>query len=168
MAEYLRDQLLNELQRTRTRTLETIASFTSEQLKWFPNATPSNPIGFLFWHMPRREDYHLQERIQAVPQIWQSEGWHQRVGLDPEATGFGFTPEQVQAFQVPPMDQAVAYYNRVRDATLEYLRTATDQQLLGPMPDPPDTSIASYLMLRVGHEHEHWGQIDYLKGIMPR
>ncbi len=168
MAEYLRDQLLNELERTRKRTLETIEGLTPTQLTWLPATSPGNPIGFLLWHMPRREDYHLQERIQGKAQLWQSEGWHQRVGLDPEATGFGFTAEQVRAFKVPLLEQAIAYYNRVRDATVAYLKSATDPELLGPMPDPPDVSIASYLMLRVGHEHEHWGQIDYLKGIMPR
>ncbi len=167
MAEIVRDLLLAELERLQKRTLETISEFTQEQLTWLSGQGPGNPIGFLFWHMPRREDYHLQERIQSVPQIWQSEGWHQRIGLDPEATGFGFTPEQVKAFKVPSLEQAIAYYNQVREATLGYLRAATDQTLTSPMPDMPDTSIAAYLMPRIGHEHEHWGQIDYLKGIMP-
>ncbi|MSQ14383.1 MAG: DinB family protein [Dehalococcoidia bacterium] len=168
MAEIIRDLLLSELERLQKRTLETISEFTEEQLTWLPGQSLGNPIGFLLWHMSRREDYHLQERIRGVPQIWQSEGWHQRIGLDPEATGFGFTPEQVNSFNAPSLEQAIAYYNGVREATLGYLWAATDEKLLVTMPDMPDTSIATYLMPRIGHEHEHWGQIDYLKGIMPK
>ncbi len=168
MTEIIRDMLVAELERLQKRTLETMSEFTLEQLTWVPGEQPGNPIGFLFWHMPRREDYHLQERIQGVPQIWQAQGWHERIGMDPEATGFGFTPEQVKSFKVPSLEEAINYYNQVRNATLEYLRSETDQVLLSSMPGTPDTTIAAYLLARLGHEHEHWGQIDYLKGIMPK
>src|SRR2546426_9469935 len=137
MAEPLRDLLVSQFESAQKRTLDTMSQIKSSQLKWLPGDRPGNPIGFLFWHMPRREDFHLQQRIQGLPeQLWQSEGWHQKAGLDPEATGFGFTPEEVRAFQVPPMELALGYYNRVREETLEYLRRPPDQHLLPNMPVP--------------------------------
>ncbi|MBI4496519.1 MAG: DinB family protein [Chloroflexi bacterium] len=167
MADVLRDILVAELERLRERTLGTVQGLTREQLLWRPAGSHANPIGFLLWHLARREDYHLQTRIGGGPQLWQTEGWHERFGIDPEASGFGFTPEQVRDFPMPALEDVIAYYTQVRDHTLAYLRASSDVALTGPMPEMPETAIAVYLLARVGHEHEHWGQMDYLKGILP-
>lgn len=167
MDNFLRDTLVTDFQRLLTRTLETVQGMTREQLLWRPPGSQANPIGFLLWHVGRREDYHLQTRIGGGDQLWQTEGWHQRFGIDPEASGFGFTREQVRDFPMPSLEDIIAYYSRVRSRTLEYLRSSSDATLQGPMPGMPETPIAVYLLARLGHEHEHWGQMDYLKGIMP-
>ena len=167
MDNFFRDTLIAELEKLRTRTLGTVAGFTRTQLLWSPAGPVANPIGFIFWHMGRREDMHLQHRVQGREQLWTAEGWNRRLGFDPEETGFGFSPEQVAAFPLPPIEDLIAYYNRVRDATLAYMTGSSDAALQGPMPAAPETSIGVYLLARVTHEHEHWGQIDYLKSILP-
>jgi hypothetical protein len=167
MDAFFRDTLVTELEKLRARTLGTVGGFTREQLLWLPSARLSNPVGFIYWHMARREDMHLQNRVQGREQLWRAEGWDRRMGLDPEATGFGFSVEEVAAFPLPRLADLIAYYNRVRDATLDYLRGSNDAALEGPMPEMPATSIGVYLLARVTHEHEHWGQIDYLKSILP-
>ena len=168
MDNFFRDTLMAELDKLRSRTLATVNGFSRSQLLWSPPGPVANPMGFIFWHMGRREDMHLRNRIQDKEQLWTAEGWNRRLGLDPEETGFGFTPEQVTAFPLPRLEDLIAYYNRVRDSTLGYLRGSSDPALQGPMPRTPETSIGVYLLARVTHEHEHWGQIDYLKSILPR
>ena len=169
MENFLRAMLLAEFEHLRKRTLDTVNGMTRAQLLWYPpGPITANPIGFLLWHAARREDYHLQTRIGGNEQLWQTQGWHQRLGLDPEETGFGFTLEQVQGFPLPPLEEILSYYNQVRDSTLAYLRGSGDAALWQPMPAMPETPITTYLMARVGHEHEHWGQMDYLKSIIPK
>ena len=168
MDNFFRDALVAELEHLRKRTLETVQGLSRDQLLWRPHGSDGNPIGFMLWHLARREDYHLQTRIRGAEQLWQTEGWHGRFGIDPEATGFGFTAEQVRDFPMPALQDIIAYYGRVRDRTLEYLRASNEASLQGPMPGSPDTSIYAYLQARAGHEHEHWGQMDYLKGVMPK
>ncbi|MBI2886490.1 MAG: DinB family protein [Chloroflexi bacterium] len=167
MDNFFRDTLARELEALRKRTLGTVAGLSRGQLLWRPAGSDANPIGFLLWHLARREDYHLQTRIGGGPQLWQTEGWHGRFGIDPEATGFGFTAQQVRDFPMPGLLDIIGYYYRVREATLAYLLASTDASLQGPMPGMPETPIGVYLLARAGHEHEHWGQMDYLKGIMP-
>ena len=168
MDNFFRDILIAELHKVRTRTLSTIDGWSRERLLWYPPGGPvANPTGFLFWHMARREDMHLQDRVQQQDQLWRIEGWDKCLGLDPEETGFGFTAAQVRDFPLPPLAELTAYYNRVRDATLAYLEATTDAALLGPMPALADNSIGVYLLARVTHEHEQWGQIDYLNSIIP-
>ncbi|MSQ27920.1 MAG: DinB family protein [Dehalococcoidia bacterium] len=168
MDNFFRDTLLAELEKLRSRTLGTVGGLAPHHLLWAPAGAVSNPIGFIFWHMGRREDMHLQNRIQDREQLWTAEGWNLRLGLDPEETGFGFTPDQVAAFPLPQLADLAAYYNRVRDNSIAYLKASSDVALQAPMPNAPETSIGVYLLARVTHEHEHWGQIDYLKSILPR
>lgn len=164
---FWRGMLVAEFERLQKRTLETVQGMSREQLLWRPEGTPANPIGFILWHLARREDYHLQTRIGGSPQVWIAEGWDKRLGLDPEETGFGFTPEQVRDFPMPALQDIIAHYQRVRARTLEYLRSSTDASLHQPMPGAPETPVAVYLLARAAHEHEHWGQIDYVKSIIP-
>ena len=134
MDNFFRDTLLAELEKLRSRTLGTVGGLAPHQLLWAPSGPVSNPIGFIFWHMGRREDMHLQNRIQGREQLWTAEGWNRRLGLDPEETGFGFTSEQVAAFPLPSLDDLAAYYNRVRDNTIVYLKASNDAALQRPMP----------------------------------
>lgn len=166
MNNFLRHTLVAEFERLKNRSLETVREMSRAQLLWRPAGSDANPVGFLLWHVGRSEEDHPLTRIGGE-QLWKTEGWHQRFGIDPEADGFGFTPEQVRNFPMPALEDIIAYYSRVRDRTLEYLRGSSDSALRGPMPGMPETPIFVYLLSRLGHEHVHWGQMDYLKGIMP-
>ncbi|MCX6021955.1 MAG: DinB family protein [Chloroflexi bacterium] len=169
MATVLCDTLLFHFDMLRERTLASVGAMSREQLLWRPAGSDANPSGFLLWHMARREDFHLQTRIGGgAPQIWVAEGWHDKFGIDPEATGFGFTAEQVRDFPMPALQDIIAYYNAVRDRSIAYCSGVDDDALLAPLAVQPDTSVWHYLLARVRHEDEHWGQIDYLKGVASR
>lgn len=168
MPDILCETLISQLESLRQRTLATVSEMTRAQLLWRPAGSDANPSGFLLWHLARREDLHVQERINGGAQVWVTEGWHAQFGIAPEATGFGFTAEQVRDFPMPALQDIIAYYNRVRDTTLAWLATQNDAALLQPMPGVPEMTVWTYMLARVGHEHEHWGQIDYLKGLAPQ
>ena len=60
---------------------------TDEQLYYQPTAD-TNSIAWLVWHLSRWRD-HRSAAISGEPQVWVSEGWAQRCGLQHERTGLG-------------------------------------------------------------------------------
>ncbi len=65
-----------------------VKDLTQEHLTWKP-APGANPIGFLFWHYVRSEDNSIHG-LMGKPSVWQSEKWHEKLGMDPDAQGTGF------------------------------------------------------------------------------
>ena len=69
---------------------------TDEQ--FFCQPTPeTNPIAWLIWHMSRARDV-ITSNISGENQVWISNGWADRFGLDAEDVGIGDSPEKVAAF----------------------------------------------------------------------
>ena len=69
---------------------------TDEQ--FFCQPTPeTNSIAWLIWHMSRARDL-ITSNISGENQVWISNGWADRFGLDAEDVGIGDSPEKVAAF----------------------------------------------------------------------
>lgn len=152
---------------SRELLLATSDGLSQEQLVWRPQPW-ANHIGFYLWHLGRVEDNWIRRFILRQAEVWDEEGWYQRLGMDQRALGFGFTPQQVGELPVPPLGELVAYLQRVRERTLEYLETLSEGQLTQvPRPDRrPGFSIAHVLLTLVGHENQHAAEIGYIRGLM--
>ena len=77
--------------------LEEVTGLTSEQLGWRPTLK-TNHIGWIVWHMFRVEDFWIQFFIQAKLELWESNGWYQKLNLPTRDTGFQHSTEQVADF----------------------------------------------------------------------
>ena len=62
-----------------------------------------NSAAWILWHMNRVLDTLIHTRLRSMPQLWVSEGWHRKYGMDedPEERGVGWTAEQVSSWQPP-------------------------------------------------------------------
>ncbi|MBM3223679.1 MAG: DinB family protein, partial [Candidatus Tectomicrobia bacterium] len=110
------EQTLDECKRRLYRTLQ---GLTPAELTWSPGPE-ANSITFMVWHVARVEDRWLHRFAQDTTEVWQREGWAQRLGLPEHGTGVGYSAAQVASFPNPDMPAILAYFDAVRQATLTY------------------------------------------------
>ncbi|MFP5070027.1 mycothiol transferase [Pseudonocardia nantongensis] len=131
---------------------------------------PGNPIGWLVWHLTRVQDDHIAEAFDTE-QVWTSEGWAERAGLDlePADTGFGHTSAQVDAIRVPA-GLLAAYHDAVHERTVSLLTDLTDHDLSRILPPThgANVSLGERLVSVLGDELQHAGQAAYLRGLFGR
>jgi hypothetical protein len=130
-----------------------------------PNA---NSIAWLIWHSARVQDIQLAP-IAGVEQVWLSEGWVDRFGLDlpRNDSGYGHQPEDAAKVQAPA-DLLAGYYHAVHMLTLEYVASVTDDELARIVDrswEPPVTASARLVSI-VDDCAQHLGQAAYLLGIL--
>lgn len=133
----------------------------------FQPHSEANHIDFLVWHMARVEDSWIHPFAQRTPRIWQRDSWYQKLGLPEEDSGFGYTAEQVITLPHFSFADLIAYYEVVRQETLQYLDglTASD---LDRRPDPerrPGYTIGTMFSHLIVEESQHTGQVAYLRGL---
>jgi len=108
-------------------------------------ATPApgtNSIGWLVWHLTRVQDHHVSELVDE-PQQWVTGPWAPRFGLepDPDNTGYGHGPADVERVRPDGPEALVGYYEAVATRTGTYLATLTPRprphrrRALGPARD---------------------------------
>jgi hypothetical protein len=129
-----------------------------------PNA---NSIAWLIWHSARVQDIQLAP-IAGIEQVWLSDGWVDRFGLDlpREDTGYGHSPEDVAKVQVSG-DLLAGYYHAVHEATLEFVARVTAEDLARVVDrnwDPPVTASARLVSI-IDDCAQHLGQAAYVRGI---
>ena len=145
--------------------LEALDGLTPEEAAWQP-ALDANSIGWTLWHMVRVEDMWIQFFAQFQPELWESEGWHEKFGLPTRDNGFGHTAEQVNNFPQLDLAEFLRYRAAVREATLAYLNTLTpDDMETVPRERRPEMSLGAMFRQIIGEMYQHVGHIAYLRGL---
>ncbi len=72
--------------------------------------------------MTRVADRFIHFRLLDKPQLWNTEGWHERFNMpaDPQEFGFSWTNEQVNAWQAPPKAVLMEYFDVVNTEVALY------------------------------------------------
>ena len=166
MAEHARALLSDHFGRIAELVEDLTDGLSEETATWRP-APEANTIAWLIWHLARVQDDHIADAA-GIEQIWPR--WHQRLALpfDVSDFGYGHTPEQVGAVQVPAQDLR-AYHAEVHEQTLDYVGGIDGQELdrvLDTSWDPPVT-VAVRLVSVIGDCLQHAGQAAYVRGIAP-
>ncbi len=143
-----------------------IEGLTPAEARWQPTMN-TNHIAWLVWHMARVEDSWLSRLRDGTPQVWTSEGWADRFGMDHESTGSGHTSDDVRAMPEIPMDGLTAYYEAVRAVMRRYLDQATEAHLARTYSYRGNERSGIWI---VGHilveESQHTGQVALIRGMM--
>ena len=132
-------------------------------------AADANPIGWLVWHVARVQDHHLAEVMQE-DQIWVSNDWAARFGLDPDPsdTGYDHRPADVGRVRPTGPDALVEYLIAVSARTEAFLAdiTATDlDRIVDRRWDPPVT-LGVRLVSVADDALQHLGQAAYVRGML--
>src|SRR5437867_504526 len=109
------------------RLMITLVGLDHDALVWRP-ASHANAIIEILWHVARVDDRLGRRNTGLGPEVWRSQEWHRRFGLDPEAD-----PESAYQFlrgdgEVPRLTTVVEYLNAIHADTLHRLARL----------DPPD------------------------------
>ena len=59
-----------------------VQGLDAERLRWAP-APGANSVGWLVWHLTRVQDHHVSALLDQE-QVWVSDDWASRFGLDPD------------------------------------------------------------------------------------
>ena len=141
------------------------AGLTDEQL-WYQPTLESNSMAWLAWHLSRAKDA-ITAAISGETEVWVSEGWAERFGMDRQATGIGDSPEQVTAFRVSN-ELVFGYVDSAHRATIQRLSKITPGQFDQPTVYVLGDSRPVWQALAgmIGDSGQHNGQIAYLRGII--
>jgi len=165
----VKDFALQTFNESQAALMEAVDGLSQEELMRQPQSG-ANHIAFILWHMVRAEDWFFHYLFQRVPQVWESERWHEKLSLpdDPRVTGFGYTAEQVASFPSVPLRDLIAYGEAVRARTVDYLRnvapTRFDEivksRLFGEV---SMGNLIGHLLIELA---QHVGQIAYIRGLV--
>ena len=153
-----------------TRIIEHVEDLTdglTDELSAHQPAAGANSIGWLIWHSARVQDAQVAD-IAGIEQIWSSDGWVDRFGLDlPRGdTGYGHTAEDVGKVRAGA-DLLAGYYRAVHAMTLDYVTTVTGDQLERIVDKrwTPAVTASARLVSIVDDCAQHLGQAAYVRGI---
>ena len=148
--------------------IRAVDGLSPEEMAWTPNDQCSS-IAFLVWHYGRTLDRWLHTRIKGDAQVWEGD-WAEKLGrapADPSDTGYGFTVEQLQAFQAPAAGPLLEYVALVRQESIDYiesLREADFDDITLPNPRGGAISVGTLCQQLIWEFNQHGGQIAYLRG----
>jgi len=166
---YVKDFILYSFNESQEALKKAVDGLTQEELMRQPQPG-TNHIAFILWHIFRVEDWFFHYMFQRIPQVWESERWHEKLNLseDPKVTGFGYTAEQVTGFPPVPLRDLMAYGEAVRAETVDYLHNLdpakfdeiVKSRLFGEV---SIGTLISHLLIELA---QHVGQIAYIREIV--
>ncbi|MFD7704760.1 DUF664 domain-containing protein [Streptomyces caelestis] len=129
----------------------------------------ANSIAWLVWHLTRVQDDHVADAF-GLEQVWFSQDWVKRFGLDlpRHDTGYGHSAAQVAEVRVGSGELLTGYYDAVHEQTREALRglTAADlERVVDERWDPP-VSLGVRLVSVLSDDLQHVGQAAYVRGLL--
>jgi hypothetical protein len=132
-------------------------------------AEDANSIAWLVWHLTRVQDDHVAD-AGDLEQVWLSQGWEKRFGLDlpRRDTGYGHTRQKVAKVCVESGSLLTGYYDAVYEQTLDFLRGlgANDfGRIVDERWDPP-VSLGVRLVSVLSDDLQHVGQAAYVRGLV--
>ena len=158
-----KEVILRSLEQSQGYLTKALDGLTQEEAAWSPGVE-CNSIAFILWHMTRVEDFFVNRVIQRETELYEAEGWQEKLGTPVKA--YQYTVEELQAWSVPELEVIQGYANSVREKTLAFLKSIPPEKLSEvPRPDRSPDSIGATL----GHISTeialHVGQIAYLRGV---
>ncbi len=161
----LNEFIVDALDKENGFLMDALDGLGPDELAWQP-AAAANSIGWILWHMVRVEDMWIQFFAQFETELWETEGWHEKIGLPTRDNGFGHTAEQVNNFPGVDLGEFLRYRASVRRATLAYLDTLTPEDMERvPRERRPEMSLGAMFRQIIGEMYQHVGHIAYLRGL---
>ncbi|MFD6182277.1 DinB family protein [Streptomyces goshikiensis] len=156
--------------RVREAVHETVEGLTAEELN--ARVDPAaNSIAWLVWHLTRIQDDHVADAA-GWEQVWDAQGWMERLALSlpAGATGYGHNATQAGAVRIRSGEALLEYHDAVHEQSLRFLRglAAADlDRVIDTRWDPPVT-LGVRLVSVISDDLQHAGQAAYVRGLLER
>ena len=158
-----KELILRSLEQSQGYLTGAMDGLTQEEAAWCPTAECNN-IAYILWHMARVEDFFVNRVIQREKELYEAEGWQEKLGTPVKA--YQYTLEELQAWPVPKLEVISEYYDSVREKTLAFINSIPAEKLAEvPRPDRSPDSIGVILDRNSTEMALHIGQIAYLRGV---
>lgn len=140
----------------------------AHQLSLRPSGS-ANSIAWLVWHLTRVEDSHFAEAF-GHDELWLASAYADRWGLalDREDTGYGHSPDQVDAVRVGSTQQLLDYFDAVHSLAASLIAGLDDgdlRRVVDERWEPPVTLLARLVSV-LDDTVQHAGQAAYARGII--
>ena len=155
------EHLVWVLEDARNRTLRFMGDVSQEEFRWRPCGT-CNSIGSMAIHIGRVEDVLVGNALALSGQLWQGQGWHQKLGLADDDWGWGF--DNLTSGQPTP-EAVVEYLKAARDRTMPAFRALPRERLDDEVQGRVVRTVAQTVLFVAIEELQHLGQMDYLRGM---
>jgi uncharacterized damage-inducible protein DinB len=134
-----------------------------------PPQPGANTIAWLVWHIGRVQDHHISEFLDTE-QLWVTDDWARRFGLDPDPsnTGYGHSTEEVAAVRPERPEVLLDYVAAVDERTRLLLAGVSPDELdqvVDRRWDPPVT-LGVRLVSIADDCLQHAGQAAYTRGLI--
>ncbi|MGV9289508.1 mycothiol transferase [Streptomyces sp. NPDC003719] len=136
------------------------------------NARPApdaNSVAWLVWHLTRVQDDHIADAF-GLDQVWLTQGWEKRFGLDlpRHDTGYGHSSAQVAEVRVDSASLLTGYHDAVHEQTLGALRSLSAKDLERVVDDnwDPPVTLGVRLVSVLSDDLQHAGQAAYARGLV--
>ena len=96
-----KELVLASLEQSQGYLTKALDGLTQEEAAWRPNAE-CNSIAFILWHVTRVEDFFVNRVIQRGKELYEAEGWQEKLGTPVKA--YQYTLEELQAWPVPNLE----------------------------------------------------------------
>jgi uncharacterized damage-inducible protein DinB len=165
---HAKDILIDAYGRIQEEVHAAVDGLSPDELHARP-AVDANSVAWLVWHLTRVQDDHVADAA-GLDQVWLSQGWEKRFGLDlpRRDTGYGHSSTQVAKVQVESGELLSEYYDAVHEQTLEFVRGlgAKDfERVVDERWDPPVT-LGVRLVSVLSDDLQHVGQAAYVRGLV--
>jgi hypothetical protein len=163
--------LLDLYGRTPPLAEEAVSGLTLEQLQWQPQPG-ANTIAWLVWHLARIQDDYVAGMRGDVEQLWVTDGWAAKFGLDPDPDnhGYGHSSEEIGTVRPESSDVLLGYLSAVDERVRAFLATLSADdldQVIDENWDPPVTLGVRTISI-ADDSLQHVGQANYLRGLIDR
>jgi hypothetical protein len=130
----------------------------------FPGATIGT-IASIYFHAINSEDWAIQELIRKTQKLFDSQRWHEKLGLPASASGDEIDWSKMDV----PLPALQEYAQAVYKATDDWLNSVNDEDLDAQIPwGAGQSHNVAWVLADVIHSHLsfHAGEIAALKGLM--
>jgi len=159
-----KDIILKSLEESQRYLNEALEGLTEEELAWSPREE-SNSIAFILWHLSRVEDIWINRITKDKNEVYDAEGWQERLGTPPNESGGRYTREQLLAWPVPKLEILKGYADSVRSKTMALLQSITDEKLSATVSTGRYDTVGAILGHLITEIALHVGQMHYLHGV---
>ena len=160
-----KDLIVKSLEQSQRFMNNALDGLTQKEVAWSPTSE-CNSIAFILWHMTRVEDAVVNGAIQKKGEVYETEGWQEKLGTPSKETGGRYTLEQIRAWKAPELEVLRGYAGAVRAKTSIFLQSVTPRKLSQEVVlfGRNDTTggVLGFLTTEIAM---HAGQIGYLRGV---
>ncbi len=157
----VQSSVLWSLTRTRDSLLKALEGLTPTRVAWRACGN-CNSIGSMVIHLGRVED-GWTHRVTGGKDIWETEGWCNKLELPTNDRGWTFDKQTLQ--QQRPLNDLVAYYEATHRLLVETVQKTSASRLDETPENPMKLMVGQVFAHLIIEENQHVGQIAYLKGM---